>query len=101
MAYNAVPTTSVGDMLDEDWWNDNIRANAIHFADTHDHGSTDHGALTLGGTGGLTYMRFSDGSDAAAPGVGKTVIYAKSGKLWQRAGAAGAAEQFDITTHTH
>lgn len=101
VAYNAVLTTVVGEMLDEPWWNTNIRANMQHFANIHDHGSTNHGARTIGGTGGLIYARFTDGSDPAAPGVGKTVIYSKSGKLFQRAGAAGSAEQIEITTHTH
>ena len=89
MAFSVVPTVAVGELLPIGFWNTNIRANMEHFAGTHDHGSASHGALTLGGTGGLTHLRLTDGSDADAPGAGKTVFYSKSGKMWQRAGAAG------------
>lgn len=101
MTYNTVPTVIVGELLGIAWWNDYITANAEHNANDADHGSANGGALTLGGTGGLTYLRLTDGSDADAPGAGKTVIYSKSGKLFQRAGAAGGPEQIEITTHTH
>ena len=101
MTYNAVPTVTVGEMLEPTWWDDNIATNDSHFADDHDHGSADHGALTLGGSGGMTSNRFADGSDPSAPGAGKTVFYSKSGKMFQRAGAAGSPEQFSIVGHTH
>lgn len=101
MAYATPPTKALGDSAPASDWNTYVRDVATHFADTHDHGSSDHGAKTLGGTGGLTYVRFTDAAAPAAPGAGKTALYAVSGKHHQRAGAAGADEQLDITTHTH
>ena len=101
MTYNSVPTTTVGEMLEPTWWDDNIVDNMAPLADDHDHGSANHGSKTLGASGGLEYMRLTDGSDPAAPGAGKTVIYSKAGNLFQRAGASGSPEQIEITGHTH
>lgn len=100
MAYNAVATVIVGELLEPEWWNTNIKENMTFFADTADHGSADHGSKTLGASGGLTSMRYQDGSDPAAPGPGKTIIYSKSGKMFQRAGAAGSPEEFSIVGHS-
>lgn len=101
MAYNSVPTTIIGVMLDQDWHNTNITGNMEHFANVHDHGSANHGSRTLGNSGGLISLVLTDGSDPDAPGAGKVIIYAKSGTLFQRAGAAGTPEEWSLTTHTH
>lgn len=97
MAYSAIATVIIGEMLDETWHNTYLGDNFEHFADDHDHGSADHGSTELGD---LTSIVLADGSDADAPGAGKTVFYSKAGKLWQRAGASGTAEELSITTHT-
>ena len=101
MAYNTPPTKTLSDSAPASDWNTYVRDDMTHFADVADHGSADHGALTLGGTGGLTYARFTDAAAPAAPGPGKTQIFAVSGKMNQRAGAAGGIEILEITTHTH
>ncbi len=101
MTFSVVATVEVGELLGIAYWNDNIQGNSEHFADDHDHGSADGGSLTLGATGGLTSARFPDASDPSAPGAGKTVIYSKSGKTFQRAGASGSAEEFSVVGHTH
>ncbi len=101
MAYNLTPTIEVGEMVSSMYWNTYIRDDGEHFADDHDHGSATMGSRTLGASGGVISIRFADGSDAAAPGAGKTIIYSKSGKLYERAGAAGSPEELSVVGHTH
>ena len=101
LAYNLTPTIAVGEMVSSTYWNTYVRDGGDHFADDHDHGSATHGSTSLGASGGLTSIRLSDGSDPAAPGAGKTIIYSKSGKLYQRVGASGSPEEFSIVGHTH
>lgn len=101
MGYATPPTKILGDSAPTSDWNTYVRDVAEHFADDHDHGSADHGALTLGGTGGLTYARLTDASAPDAPGVGRTQLYSVSGKTHQRAGASGPDEELEVTTHSH
>lgn len=98
MAFSAVPTVVVGELLEESWWNTFVRDNFTAYA-SHDHGSTNDGSQTLGESGGLISVRFTDASVLAAPGAGDTRIYAVSGKMHQRAGAAGVDETFAIAGH--
>lgn len=101
MAYATPPTKILGDSAPASDWNTYVKINFAHFADDHDHGSATNGALTLGGTGGLISAQFTDAAAPAAPGADKTVLFSVSGKGGQRAGAAGPAEEFSVTTHTH
>ncbi len=101
MTYATPPTKVLGDSAPASDWNTFVRDNSEHFANDADHGSANGGSQTLGATGGLTSARFTDASAPSAPGSGKTEIFSVSGKAGQRAGAAGSAEEFSVTTHTH
>ena len=101
MTYNTAPTKTTGDSAPASDWNTYIRDNFTHFADDHDHGSANGGSTALGETGGLTSARFTDAAAPSAPGPSKTDIFSVAGKAGQRAGAAGAAEEFSVEGHTH
>lgn len=100
MAFSAVPTKVLGDSAPASDWNTYVRDNFTAYA-SHDHGSTDDGALTLGESGGLVSARFTDAAAPAAPGAGDTRMFSVSGKMGQRAGASGAAEEFSVVGHGH
>ena len=78
--------------------NTEIRDQFLHYS-THAHdGSSGGGNDEMTGLDGII---FDDTSAPAAPGSGKTVIYAVSGKMHQRSGASGADSEFSVVGHTH
>ena len=101
MTYSLPSTKITGDSAPASDWNTFVRANFMHFADDHDHGSADHGSTALGATGGIVSIKFTDASAPSAPGAGKTLLYSVSGKMHQRAGASGDDEEFGISDHSH
>lgn len=77
--------------------NTEIRDQLLHYAIHNHDGGSGNGASAID----PTTFRMNDSADPAAPGSGKTIIWTNSGKLHQRAGAAGAAEEFSVVGHTH
>lgn len=100
MAYTAVNTKVLGDSAPASDWNTFVRDNWTAYA-SHDHGSSNDGGQSLGVSGGLVKVRFTDASAPAAPGAGKTQVYSVSGKTHQRAGAGGSDEELSVVGHAH
>lgn len=89
MAWTDGVDRATGDLITATIWNNHHGASGndmelkLH---THD-GTAGDGSSSLGP---LVKADFTDAAAPAAPGAGKTRLYAVSGKLRYRAGAAGA-----------
>lgn len=98
MAWTSPATVGGGQLIDAAWMNTYLRDN-LNALSTHTHdGAPGGGTAELAGVDSVTT---DDIADPSAPGAGKTVIWTNSGKLHQRAGAAGTAEEIEVTGHTH
>jgi len=97
MAWGLPDRAVVGDVMTVVWGTavaDSLAAASLHA----------HGGAAGAGDDQLVGSDSIDMDDIAAPdapGAGKTIISAQSGKLNQRAGAAGTSEELSVTTHTH
>ena len=98
MAWTAPKTWTVGEGVTAALMNTHLRDNLLAL-DQHGHG----GSGGDGGTslGDLVKGTFTDAAAPAAPGAGKTALYAVSGKPHYRAGAAGADTELSDVNHTH
>ena len=98
MAWTAPRTWVLGEVVTEIQFNAEIRDNFLA-VDQHGHS----GAAGDGGTslGSLVKETFTDAAAPAAPGAGKTVVYAVSGRPRYRAGAAGADTQLADASDLH
>lgn len=98
MTFSAPRTWATGLVVTAGILNTEIRDNLLALS-VHGHsGAAGDGDDVLTGVDSAT---FDDISDPAAPGAAKTVIWTNTGKLHQRAGAAGVAEEFSVNTHSH
>jgi len=98
MAWTAPRTYTNGEILTAAILNADLRDNMLAL-DQHTHsGAAGDGDDELTGVDHITH---DDISDPAAPGASKTRIYTKSGEVYYRAGAAGAATKFSDVNHTH
>jgi hypothetical protein len=102
MAWTAPRTWIDQEVVTEANFNTHIRDNFLAL-DQHAHGgAAGAGASSLGN---LVKGTFTDASAPAAPGSGKTVVYAVSGRPTYRAGSAGAstrlADANDLHAQTH
>ena len=102
MVWTAPRTWVTDEIVTKALFNAEIRDNFI-VVDQHGHS----GAAGDGGTslGSLVKETFTDAAAPAAPGAGKTVVYAVSGRPRYRTGAAGAdtqlADASDLHTEDH
>ena len=98
MVWTAPRTWVVGDIATAVLLNLHIRDNQLAL-DQHGHdGSAGDGGTSLGP---LIKATLTDAAAPAAPGAGKTALYAVSGRPHYRAGAAGADTDLAATTDTH
>ena len=86
MAYITPPLRATGDLITPTIWNQDVRANWQAF-EAHGHDGTSGGGASA--LGPLSYVDFTDAVAPAAPGVGKTRLYAVSGKPRFRASSTG------------
>lgn len=98
MAWTAPRTWADGDIVTPEMLNTDIRDNLLTVSQHAHDGTAGDGADDLSGVDTIT---LDDIADPSAPGASKTVVWAESGKLKQRAGASGAVETFDVSGHNH
>ena len=98
MVWTAPRTWVTAEIITASLFNTHIRDNSLAL-DQHGHdGSAGDGGTSLGA---LAKETFADAAAPAAPGAGKTALYAVSGRPHYRAGAAGADTDLAATTDTH
>jgi len=97
MAWTALARAVVGDVITVTWGK--AVADSLAALSLHKHGgSAGDGDDELAGPDSFT---LTDISEPDAPGADKTAMSAQSGKVNQRAGAAGSSEELSIVGHTH
>ena len=98
MVWTAPKTWAVGEAVTAAQLNQHLRDNML-VLDAHGHdGSAGNGDTTLGN---LVKATFTDAAAPSAPGAGLTVIYAVSGRLHYRPGAAGSDTQISDANDLH
>jgi len=97
MAWGTSPRTwSDGDIVTEALMNAELK-DKLDALEVHAHGGANgDGAQALAGVDTIT---LDDGSDPAAPGSSKVILYTKSGVIYYRAGASGAATALSSQGH--
>lgn len=101
MAWTAVPTVVIGQMIDSPWLNTYLRDNML-VAGTHEHASTGSGEGTrgLGGTAGLAQVILAQAAAPSAPTGTLTKVFA-SGSMLGWISSGGTARMGVDTNHTH
>ena len=98
MAWTSPRTWVVGETVTAALLNVQIRDNWDFFTVHKHRGLPGDGSALLAGLDSATFDFIST---RPAPGASKVIVYAKSGGLYWREGAAGAETQAAETTHTH
>ena len=98
MVWTAPRTWAVGDVVTAALLNLHLRDESLA-VDQHGHdGSAGDGDTTMGD---LVKTTFTDAAAPAAPGAGKTAVYAVSGRPHYRAGAGGSDTEISDANDLH